>query len=364
MNWQLNNSPIIPIHPGEILKRELKERGIKQSEFASKVGLRPSHLSEILNGSRSINDQLALRLEDILDMKAELWLRLQAVYNRNQKEIETLEIVEQQAINELRAYNESIDIRTVLKRHNYLHYCNGDKLKFLTEKMMLPSSAELAVISRGGGLWRKSSKVGIDSRMINTWAYMARYAVKSISPTGVFHKEKTKELVSELVKVFNENKNTTTRVTEIFSKYGIKFCIVEKIDKASIDGYSFLDNGIPAIVVTCRIPKIDSLAFSILHELGHHILHINDSNDSFISYDGPNDDVLESEADKFASDSLIPETKWRTLPNMPIHNSYLLQNACTKWAKQNGFNKWFVLGRISHETGMYKFKSDNTRNIN
>lgn len=364
MSWRQNKSPILPVIPGEILKKELKMRGIKQNEFASSVGLRPSHLSEIIKGTRPINDQLALKLEDVFDIKAETWLRLQAVYTRNLKEIETLEISEQYAINELRSYNETIDVKTILKRFDYQDYSNSDRLAFLTDKMMLPSGAELSVRTKVGGLWRKSEKVGKNSRMINTWACMARYTAKDIVPQGVFNKENIPNLITELVEIFNDNHNTIARSKVVMDKYGIIFCVVDKVEKASVDGYSFINNGIPAIIVTCRIPKIDSFAFSILHELGHIALHINEENDSFISFDGNEIDDMEKEADKFASEALIPSTIWNKLPAMPVHNAFLLQKACTQWALKQGINKWFVMGRISHETGMYKFKSDKTHDIN
>ena len=34
------------VHPGETLREELKERGIKQKELAAKIGILPSHLNE------------------------------------------------------------------------------------------------------------------------------------------------------------------------------------------------------------------------------------------------------------------------------------------------------------------------------
>ena len=364
MNWQLNNAPILPTPPGEILKQELKSREIKQSEFAAMVGMRPSHLSEIIKGSRPINDQLALKLEEVTGINAGNWLKMQAIYTRNLKEAETLEITEQKALNELRAYNETVDVKTIIKKYGYQEYCNGDKLSFFTNRMHFPPSAEMNVRTKSGGLWRKSEKVGLDSRMINTWASMARFAVQDIHPSGTFNKNTVQELIKELIVVFNDNNNTIARVANTMDKYGIKFCVLEKIEKASIDGYSFMDNGTPAIVVTCRIPKIDNLAFSILHELGHHILHIKGNETSYISYDSIEHDTAEDEADKFASEALIPSSEWNKLPSMPIHNAYLLQKACTTWAIEHGYNKWIVLGRISHETGMYKFKSDKTRNIN
>lgn len=73
--------PYLPQHPGYILKAELKERGIKQKNFAEMIGMRPSHLSALLHGGRNISPQLSKRLETVLGTPASVWLQLQNNYN-------------------------------------------------------------------------------------------------------------------------------------------------------------------------------------------------------------------------------------------------------------------------------------------
>lgn len=75
----------IPVHPGEILKEELKERKIKQKDFAKEIGMQPSHLNEILHGKRDINNDIALKLEEALGIDAGDWLRGMLLYERDVK---------------------------------------------------------------------------------------------------------------------------------------------------------------------------------------------------------------------------------------------------------------------------------------
>ena len=51
--------PARAIHPGEILREELQERGIKQKEFAQLIGVQPTHLNEFIKGKRNLNEDLA-----------------------------------------------------------------------------------------------------------------------------------------------------------------------------------------------------------------------------------------------------------------------------------------------------------------
>ena len=81
METRNDTRPYLPQHPGTILKAELRERGIKQKTFAEEIGMRPSHLSALLNGYRNISPQVAARIEAILQIPAQVWLNLQNNYN-------------------------------------------------------------------------------------------------------------------------------------------------------------------------------------------------------------------------------------------------------------------------------------------
>ena len=77
-----NLFPSRPIHPGEMIKDELEYRKISQKALADELGISPSVVSEILNGKRSVNIEFAMLLEAALGIEADLWIRLQAEYNK------------------------------------------------------------------------------------------------------------------------------------------------------------------------------------------------------------------------------------------------------------------------------------------
>ncbi|MCH5239960.1 MAG: HigA family addiction module antidote protein [Muribaculaceae bacterium] len=70
------------IHPGEYIKDEILSRGITQRQLAEKIGMQPSILNEIINGKRSVNIEFALLLEAALGIDADIWIRLQNLYNK------------------------------------------------------------------------------------------------------------------------------------------------------------------------------------------------------------------------------------------------------------------------------------------
>ncbi len=57
-------TPFVATHPGEMIKDELKERGMTQKQLAAETGIKPSVLSETINGKRSVSLNVAVALEN------------------------------------------------------------------------------------------------------------------------------------------------------------------------------------------------------------------------------------------------------------------------------------------------------------
>ncbi len=71
----------VSLHPGEVIEMELAARSIKKIDFASRLGIKPGHLSELLKGKRHLSALMALKLEKLLRIDAEFWLRVQSGYD-------------------------------------------------------------------------------------------------------------------------------------------------------------------------------------------------------------------------------------------------------------------------------------------
>ncbi|MFN0172998.1 MAG: HigA family addiction module antitoxin [Saprospiraceae bacterium] len=69
------------LHPGEVLLMELEARQLKKFEFATQLNIQPSQLSELLHQKRHVNAPMAIKLETLLGIDAEFWMRLQTAYD-------------------------------------------------------------------------------------------------------------------------------------------------------------------------------------------------------------------------------------------------------------------------------------------
>ena len=71
-----------PIHPGEILFEEfMKPMNISINRLAREIAVPPGRISAIVNGTRAITADTALRLSKYFGVSAELWLGLQADFD-------------------------------------------------------------------------------------------------------------------------------------------------------------------------------------------------------------------------------------------------------------------------------------------
>ena len=358
-----SNTPWTATHPGTILRYELEDREISQKDFAVMIGMQKSHLNEMIKGKRPITKSIADKIEDVLGISAVSLVNMQTQYEYDIKVIGKRGVEELEAQNTLSLYNEIFDVKTLFKRIGKEQATAVQKIHYISEMLHLPQPAELKMDT--SGMFKKSAKTGQDPRMLMTWKILAEFNAKRQSVSQPFDRARRNEVINTLAKALHDNHSTENTVKEILAAEGIAFCIEEKVDKASVDGYSFIEDGTPYIILTRRYDRIDNFAFALMHEIGHIYLHYLDgsrSNCKLSIPDYDNESADEKEANTFAANALIPNEEWKNAPKVRM-NPTMIQRKYTQWAIGKGLNKWIVLGRISHETGMYKFRSDESRKI-
>src|SRR6202790_5035160 len=69
------------IHPGEHLAEELQALDMSAAELARKIDVPTNRVTQILNGTRAITGDTALRLAHFFGTSAQFWLNLQSLYD-------------------------------------------------------------------------------------------------------------------------------------------------------------------------------------------------------------------------------------------------------------------------------------------
>ena len=74
----IDNLP--PVHPGQFLRDELDTLGMSARKFADRIGVPPNAVTAILNGTRGISAEMALRLGRVFGTSELYWLNLNSLY--------------------------------------------------------------------------------------------------------------------------------------------------------------------------------------------------------------------------------------------------------------------------------------------
>ncbi len=69
------------VHPGLVLKDELRERNVTPTALARQIDVPPNRIGQIIGGKRSVTGDTALRLGRWFGTDPQFWLNLQVHYD-------------------------------------------------------------------------------------------------------------------------------------------------------------------------------------------------------------------------------------------------------------------------------------------
>ena len=358
---ELKNTPFAVAHPTEIIKDELKARGMSQKELASRMDMQTSNLSRFLKGE-NITPAIAAKLEVALDIPTEFWLNLQAQYEVDIKNIALRDEKEREAFNIERMLTNIINLPELYRRlciNSSLFI--QDKLDKLEELMGFPVlnlSTQPFILQR---CFKKNEKHETDERNETTWLTLAYIKSRDIKPEKQYIDGNARKAAEEISKSAHLGGITENDIQLVLNKYGIAYSVIPKLEKTPIDAASLQMSGYPSIITTHRYNDMSRLIFNILHELGHIQKHMSFENDNqcsvFVSSenDYSRDNKEEREANEFAEDMLIPKETWRKMMSTGtknLSNQYILRTL-KQLSSEYSLDFNIVAWRYKYESSRY-----------
>lgn len=140
---------------------------------------------------------------------------------------------------------------------------------------------------------------------------------------------------------------------EFLNKSGIHLVFERHLPKTHLDGAAMkLPNGDPLIALTLRYDRLDYFWFTLFHELAHIALHLDaDHLDLFLDdLAEKGSDELENQADRFASEALIPSEEWLA-SELTVDSS---EARIVAFAEKSRISPAIPAGRLRFESGNYK----------
>ena len=307
-------TPAHLIHPGEMLNDELKDRKISQAEFAKTIGMERSQLNEYIKGKRDFTAELCLLVAAALKMDEAIWLNLKQNYEVDKVKIDAKSAAKLALVEEY-SYVNALP-KKFLKDCGYLtedKKVSVDKLRDFYGVANLAQMDQMLQEPRYA-YHRKSEKMNVQIANLVTWEQLIKHKAAAIE-VETFDPASAEVLVAALKPIFRENNHALDKCKTLLAEYGIKLVHQPKPEKCAVYGFSFWSHGNPAIGLSLRYNRIDNLAFTLMHELGHVYLHLpnnleaayTDAADENGSY---GDSKEETEANAFAQNHLMPAARW------------------------------------------------------
>lgn len=330
--------PIDQPDPIEAIKFRMEQMGLKQKDLIPYIGSR-SKVSEVLSRQRPLSISMIRRLHEGLGIPSDVLLKEPgAQISPVAEDIEW----------------ERFPLAEMLRR-NWLPDFQGTlaEAKKHAGELLTAWAGPL-----GGGLQpallRQHVRTGSEADGYALTAWRIRVSqlaleqqVPKYQPGTVSH-----DFVRDLVRLsYLENGPLLAR--EFLQKNGIRFVIEKHLAHTHLDGAAIrLPDGSPLVAMTVRYDRLDNFWFTLCHELAHIALHF-DGEDTAVFFDDLDQtgiDTCEGDADRWASDALIPPESWLAANLERRPSSRTLLNLATTLR----INPAIPAGRIRKETGNYR----------
>ena len=196
----------------------------------------------------------------------------------------------------------------------------------------------------------------LDEYSLFAWECRVLWLARSVMLNTQFARSQlTTEWIHRLVKL-SAAADGPAKAKEYLREAGIVLVVEPHLSKTYLDGAALLlAENAPVIAMTLRYDRLDTFWFVLLHELAHLLLHFRgDDFQPFFDDLDAKADPIESEADQFASDALIPADIWETAVARYLRTTSSIQAL----AHQLAISPALVAGKIRREANNYVILND------
>jgi HTH-type transcriptional regulator/antitoxin HigA len=189
-----------------------------------------------------------------------------------------------------------------------------------------------------------------DWTLLSWKAQITRVAERVIDESEPTYRPLDVSWLLELVRLSHLD-DGPVRARDMLLDHGIVLVVEPHITGMKVDGAAFLVGDVPVIGMTLVRDALDNFWFTLLHEMGHVVLHYRTGLAAgfFDDVTSTEVDEMESEANTFARNLLIPEELWSRSPARIAKTPGPIE----RLAQQLGIHAAIVFGRIRMERGDY-----------
>lgn len=332
-DYESRQYQFIPPNPIEAIKFRMEQQKLNPRDLIPYIGSR-SKVSEVLSGKRSLTLSMIRALSSGLGIPANVLIQEQ---NQDDIDWDRFPIKQMIAWGWIPAPEHPRSTRS--------------------EEILRPFFAEAGNLQLQAVFYRSSSHIrsgrSMDDYALTAWS--ARVSARaSANPLAVQYKVGilTEEFIRNVAQL-SVSETGPLLAIDFLREQGIQVVVERHLPRTYLDGAVIMTDKLsPVVGLTLRHDRIDNFWFTLIHELAHLSLHLD--NESSIFYDDldmeAEDDPREREADHLAGEALIPDEAWNQSPASHLRSP----EAAEHLAKQLNIHPAIVAGRMRHEFKAYR----------
>lgn len=330
--------PEYAVPPGRTLQETIDALGMGQRDLATRAGLSPKHINQIIQGTAPLTYETAVRLEQVTGVPARMWNNLEANYREQLAKLDEKQRLENDLV-----WLKNIPTAELIKRKQIEKHADP----VLTLKAVLGFFG-VANVEAWNNIWlspavayRKSAVFRGQPEAIATWLRLGELEGRGIQCVP-FDRGKFKAALDQIRGLTMEQPEVfVSKMKTLCEGAGVAVVLVPEITNAPVSGATrWLTSEKAMIQLSLRYKTNDQFWFTFFHEAGHILL--GGKKEAFIDLNHAKGEG-EAEADGFAAGHLIPANRASELTRLKS------AQAIQAFAKSIGIAPGIVVGRLQHE---------------
>jgi addiction module HigA family antidote len=333
--------PDVVLPPGDTIKESLDALGMKQAEFARRMGVSEKYVIDLLGGEAPLSADTALKLERVFNVPARFWTNLELGYREylmRKNEAEPL------------AASVGWARRFPLKKMAALGWVEraDDELtgahRLLTYFGCASETQWRDIWGTADAVFRHSAARDSDWHAVTAW--LRRGQIEAHERNLPDHDA---EVWDKVLTTIRANISPDPRVFQKLmvaecAKAGVGLFFLPALPKMAVSGACVWQNQNPCIYLSLRYKTDDHLWFSFFHEA----MHVRQNIRKRLFLDAPRQAVNEpeeTEANEYAAETLIPSPAYRDFVTTGRFDALSVR----AFAKELKVTPGVVVGRLQHD---------------